>query len=146
MPAIVPAKLRQMSEATDPKRAIMDAIGDATDKIRVPGGWVLVGTYIPPGKSAGGILFSDRTRDEALWQGSLGLVLKLGTTAFQDDDVHKFHEDDKATPGDWVLFRFSSAWEQHLNGVSVRFVPDTEIKGITSDPSIWTHRPMPGIG
>lgn len=146
MPAIIPAKLRQMSESSDPKRAILDALGDALDHVKVPGGLVLVGTYIPPGKSLGGIIFSDRTRDESLWQGSMGMVLKLGTTAFQDDDLNKFNPDDKAKPGDWVLFRFSSAWEQHLNGVSVRFVPDTEIKGITTDPSIWTHRPMPGQG
>lgn len=145
MPAITPAKISQMATYSDPKQAIYDALGTALDKVQVTGALVLVGTYIPPNK-IGSIFLTDKSQDESLWQGCMGMVLKVGPLAFQDDGQHTFHEDDKRKPGDWVMFRYSSAWEQHLNGVSVRFVPDTEIKGRTDDPSIWTSRPIPALG
>lgn len=147
MAAISPAKLDIISKASflDPKQAIWDALGSAVKKINPMGSWLLVGTYIAPEKTAGGIILADRTKDEDLYQGVVGLVLKKGPTAFQDDDLHLFHGQ-SVDVNDWVLFRFSSAWEIHLNGVSVRFVPDTEIKGTVEHPSLISSRPTPGMG
>jgi len=136
MPAVMPKKLNFISSQSDPKQAIMDAVGDALDHVDIPGGYLLVGTYIQPEKTAGGIWRPDNTKSEDLWQGSLGLVLKRGPRAFVDDGIHEFHGWE-AKVGDWVLFRFSSSWEQHLNGVSVRWVPDSEIKGTTTDPTLF---------
>ena len=126
MPVVSPAKLSVISAASaaDPKGAIYKALGSALDHIEPMGSLLLVGTYIAPDRSAGGILFSDRSQEEDLYLGCMGLVLKKGPTCFVDDALNVFHGQ-SVEIGSWVLFRYSSAWEAHLNGVSVRFVPDS---------------------
>lgn len=147
MAVISPAKLGIISQnsARDPKKAIWDALGKAIDKINPMGSLILVGTYIAPDRSAGGILYADKSMDEDLFQGSMGLVLKLGPTCFMDDAFHAFHGQ-QVNVNDWVIFRYSSAWEIHLAGVSVRFVPDSEIKGTVEHPAIVTSRPIAALG
>ncbi len=146
MPAILPKKLFDMGRAADPKSAILNAIGDAVDKITVANNLVLVGTYISSdviskikdntGKTVE-LYASDINKAEDLWMGCMGLVLKKGKLAFVDDErLNIFWHGQTVDLHQWVLFRYSSAWETHLNGVSVRFVEDREIKGITDDPSI----------
>lgn len=146
MPTISPSKLLQMSEARDPVQAIWDNLGKRTlDDFRVPGGLLMVGTYIEPSKTAGGILIPQKSQDECLYQGTTGLLLKKGERAFQDDDLHSFNGF-SADVGEWLLFRFSSAWECHINGVSVRFVSDTEIKAVIPDPRLISSRPVAALG
>ncbi len=147
MPAVVPSKLYEMSRATDPKAAILDAVGAAIDRIHVRNNLVLVGTYISPevlseitrnDGSKAQLIRADTNKAEDLWMGCMGLVLKQGPLAFKDDerlDVY-WGEQDRDLVGKWAMFRFASSWEQHLNGVSVRFVEDREIKGIVDDPNV----------
>ena len=146
MPVISPAKLNIISKASgaDPKKAIWDALDGAIDKINPFGSWVLVGTYIAPEK-IGSIFIPDKSKDEDLYQGIVGLVLKKGPQAFQDDAQNVFRGE-AVEVNQWVLFRFSSAWEFHLNGVSVRFVPDIEIKGTIEHPELVSGRPVAALG
>lgn len=142
MPAVMPAKLMQLSEARDPKKALVQAIGSAIDEIEVFGAQLLVATYIEPDKTAGGIWKPQSSVQESLYQGSIGLVLKKGPWAFQNDaNLNIDWKGQDANVGDWVLFRYSSAWEQHLNGVSVRFVDDRDIKALVSSPALLTSKP-----
>ncbi len=147
MPAVVPAKLYEMSRAGDPKKAIIDAVGKSIDSIHVRNNLLLVGTYISPeilsqGKRADGSTFqllkADTNKAEDLWMGCMGLVLKQGDLAFKDDDRLDvfWGEQERDLVGKWVLFRFSSAWETHLSGTSVRFVEDREIKAVIDNPDI----------
>lgn len=154
MAVISPAKLELISKgsASDPKQAIWDALGGAVDKLNPMGAWVLVATYIAPdhqvqmpGGGTRTLFIPSKSKDEDLYQGCVGLVLRKGKTAFVDDDLHLFHGQ-SVNVNDWVLFRFSSAWEIHLNGVSVRFVPDTEIKGTIEHPNLIASRPIPALG
>ncbi len=142
MPAVLPRSLRALSEAADPKDALVRAVGPAIHAIEPFGAQILVGTYIEPKKSKGGIIFTDNATQESLYQGCLGLVLKIGPWAFQDDEQLNIHwKSQSVEVGDWVVFRYSDAWEQHLNGVSVRFVDDRDIRGRVSDPAVLTSRP-----
>lgn len=142
MPAIVPRTINDLAKATDPKSALMEKLGSALDGIEVFGAQVLVGTYIPP-ERIGSIILTDKAKEEALWQGSLGLVLKKGPWAFKDDPDNNIHWDGQnVSEGEWVLFRFSSAWEQHFNGVSVRFVDDRDIRGKVADPALMSNIPI----
>ena len=146
MRAIMPSKLIEMSQASDPVKAVWDAIGTAVDGVKVFNNQLLVATYIAPEMSAGGIILGgDRSRMENLYQGCLGVVLKLGKTAFMSDDTHDWLEQ-SAKVGDWVMFRFSAGWEQHLNGVSVRFVDDVDIKAVIDDPALVTSRAIKAAG
>ncbi len=145
MPAITPSKLHIMSLAKDPKEAIWSAIGRKNlDSIEVLGARLLLATYIPPEK-IGSIIMPDRTKDEALWQGSISLVLKLGKQCFLDDDQHKFHGE-RVEVGQWVIHRYSSGFEQHFNGVAIRFLPDTEVMGTIVNPAMITSRPVGVLG
>lgn len=142
MGAVLPAKLQQMSRAKDAKQGIWQALEGALDHTRVMGQQLLVATYIKPEKTAGGVYLSDGTKTEDLWQGSIGLVVKKGPWAFQDDE--KLNIDWKGVDVDvneWVVFRYSSAWEQHLNGVSVRLIDDRDIKMVIDEPQWLTSRP-----
>lgn len=144
MPAIVPRSIGRLSSASDPKRELLDAIGPAIDKIRVFGSNLLVATYIPPDR-IGSIIMTDKTKEEALWMGSVGLVLKKGPWAFQSDEELKIDwKSQDVQIGEWILFRFSDAWEQHFNGVSVRFVPDNLVKGVIETPQLMSNIPMFG--
>lgn len=124
----------------DPKQAILDAIGDFSG-IDVFHHQVLVGTYIPPEKTRGGIIIPDKSMAENRFQGKCALVLKVGPNAFKDDSVNKFGGK-TVEPGDWVFFRTSDGWEfflgeaQTATGASVRLVEDVDIKGRVPDPTM----------
>jgi co-chaperonin GroES (HSP10) len=134
--------LRDIAQAAafDPKRAILDAIGDFSS-LEVFGHQVLVGTYIPPERTKGGIILPDNSMAEARYQGKCALVLKVGPNAFVDDAVATFGGV-KVEPGEWVFFRNSDGWEfflgqaQAQTGASVRLIDDICIKGRVPDPSM----------
>ncbi len=141
MPAVMPSKLMELSVASDPRRGIQTAVGEALNQIRVMGAQVLVGTYIEPERTAGGIIKPQSTVQESLYMGILGLVLKKGPWAFQDDAAAGVDwKGQDVEIGEWVVFRFSSAWEFHLNGVSVRLVDDRDIKAVVTSPLLLTSK------
>jgi hypothetical protein len=134
-------KLRDVAQAAhaDPKKALFDAVGNLDD-LEVFHNQVLVATYVPPDRSAGGILYSDRKLDEDRFQGKCGLVLKVGPLAFVDDGHIKFGGV-KIERGDWVVAKFSEGWEIFKgeagasDGASVRMFEDSHIRGRVKDPS-----------
>jgi co-chaperonin GroES (HSP10) len=100
-----------MSHDVDPKQQILEKLGD-TSRVEVFGSDVLVALYMRPEKTKSGIILADATRDEDRWQGKCGLILKLGPTAFLDEDGERFRD---IGPGDWVVFRPSDGWPVTLN-------------------------------
>lgn len=156
MGAVLPSKLFEIAASSDPKQALLTALGNSPDKVQVMNNQLLVATYIAPEvmrsiKRDDGTVVdlvrpdTDKTVD--LYMGSIGLVIKKGPMAFKDDErLNIFWDGQDAQIGSWVLFRFSSAWETHLNGVSVRFVDDRDIKAVISDPGIIASKPIPALG
>ena len=142
MGAVLPRSMKLLSEATDPKAALIKAVGAyALAAVNPFGAQLLGGTYIEPEKSVGGIIITQRSVQESLYQGCLALVLK-GPWAFVDDEDLNIHwKGQDVDVGEWVIFKYSDAWEQHLNGVSIRFIDDRDIRGTVSDPTILTSRP-----
>lgn len=125
---------------------------------------VLVASFIRPEKTSGGIIRPDATREEDKWQGKAGLVLAVGPSAFDFDEVREeiandiidasAHEvaaiielvrDRYHIPrvGDWVFFRGSDTWDSGLQvapgvGAHCRFIFDDAIIGRIADPAtIW---------
>lgn len=67
-----------------------------------PRGWhVLALQYVRGEASKGGILFSDQTKKEDVYQGRVGLVLALGEDAYKGD---KFSSGPWCKPGDWIIW------------------------------------------
>ena len=123
-----------MSHIEDPANEIRKRIGDIS-KIEVLHNQILVGVYIRPEKTKGGILLTSQTRDEDRYQGKAGLVLKKGPLAFVDDDNNKFHGQN-VDIGDWVFYRVSDGFPLVLNGTLCRLLEDVHVKGKIPSPDV----------
>jgi co-chaperonin GroES (HSP10) len=135
----MPAALMLHEEC--PRQEILDKVGDLKD-VEVFGSDVLVALYIRPQKTKSGIILSDNTREEDRWQGKAGLILKLGPTAYTDEDGVKFRD---IQEGDWVVFRPSDGWPVTLNtsssvsskdAIACRIVTDIHIRMRISSPDV----------
>lgn len=131
------AKLLALARSDDPKGALLKNVGDLSN-VHVFSARVLLGIYVAPEKTTGGIIRPNANVQEDIWQGCVGLVLKKGATAFHDDDANKFHGQDVKV-GDWVTFRPGDAKRVQINGVDCRIVEDTLIDMVISSPDIITH-------
>ena len=123
----------------DPKGALLDAIGDISG-FQVFQHYVLVGTYVRPETTKGGIIRPDRNLVEDRFQGKVGLVLKSGPIAFEDTELAKFGGQAPAV-GEWVVFRPSDGFEMFFvdpstgrDGTPCRMLEDVHIKGRVEDP------------
>lgn len=123
-----------MSHIEDPANEIRKRIGDIS-QIEVLHNQILVGVYIRPEKTKGGILLTSQTRDEDRYQGKAGLVLKKGPLAFVDDDNNKFH-DQNVDVGDWVFYRVSDGFPLVLNGTLCRLLEEVHVKGKIPSPDV----------
>ena len=123
-----------MSHIEDPANEIRKRIGDIS-KIEVLHNQILVGVYIRPEKTKGGILLTSQTRDEDRYQGKAGLVLKKGPLAFVDDENNKFHGQN-VDIGDWVFYRVSDGFPLVLNGTLCRLLEEVHVKGKIPSPDV----------
>ena len=123
-----------MSHIEDPANEIRKRIGDISN-IEVLHNQILVGVYIRPEKTKGGILLTSQTRDEDRYQGKAGLVLKKGPLAFVDDDNNKFHGQN-VDVGDWVFYRVSDGFPLVLNGTLCRLLEEVHVKGKIPSPDV----------
>lgn len=126
-----------LSQSTSPdafKKAILSAVGDL-EGVDVMYNMVLLGIYIRPEKTAGGIYRPTANVQEDVWQGKAGLVLKMGPNAFQDDADYQFHGQ-KVELGEWCVFKVGDAWSLEINKVPCRLVRDSNIRLKVKDPSI----------
>lgn len=119
----------------DPKKVVLDAIGDALTYLpNIYGNRVLVATAPSPNK-IGSLWTPDKTKDEGRFQGKVGLVLGWGSNAFKFDPKYPSYpwEGPKPEVGSWVYYKTSSAWEVGINGVSCRYILDEFIVGDMTD-------------
>jgi co-chaperonin GroES (HSP10) len=135
MSVIVPHRaVEAISTAKDPKTAIPELIGNL-DGVEIIGEMVLVGIYIRPEKTAGGIYRPTSNKQEDVWQGKVGLVLKLGPDAFRDPESGELYPQ-RADVGDWCVFKVGDGWSVNINDYPCRLVRDTAIRLKVKDPNV----------
>lgn len=135
MSVVVPHRaISEIASASDPKEAILNVVGDLSG-VRLLGDMVLIGTYIRSERTKGGIIRPDVNVQEDVWQGKVGLVLKLAHDAFKDTPDYVFN-DNIANVGDWVVYKIGDAWSININGCPCRIVRDVNIRMVVEDPSI----------
>lgn len=135
MSVVIPARaITAVSEAADPKKAIIEIVGDLSG-VDIMYNMILVGTYIRPNKTKGGIIRPDVNVQEDTYQGKVGLVLKLGPDCFVDDDYTKFNGQ-KADVGEWCVYKVGDAWSVTVNGYPCRLMKDSNIKMKVSNPEV----------
>lgn len=136
MSIVVPYQaIDKVSNSGDPKKAIMEAVAPKLSGVTPMGDMVLIGTYIRPQKTAGGIIRPDSNVQEDVWQGKVGLVLKLGQDAFEDTADYGFNGQ-RVDIGEWCVYKGGDAWSLMVNGYPCRLVRDVNIKLKIDDPSV----------
>lgn len=126
--------------ATDKPQSTIDemlaGIGKADlDATTVFHNIILVGIYMGPGVTPGGIIMPDKLKDEDRWQGKVGAVLKIGPMAFQNDARNDFR-DQQVKVGDWIVYRISDGIPLDIGGVHCRLIEDIHVKLTVPKPSM----------
>ena len=120
-----------MLHEQDPKQTILDALGDISN-VELFHNQVLLATYLRPTKTKSGLILTDSHVDEDKYQSKVGLLIKMGPLAFEQDgnwfNGMEFHEHD------WLIFRPSEGWSITVNNVLCRIFDDVNIKGRIQDP------------
>ncbi len=133
MSVLLPRKaIEEVAKAADPKSLMISKVGDLSG-INVMYNMVLIASYIRPGVTKGGIIRPDSNLEEDVWQGKVGLVIKLGPDAFKDDAETQFNGQ-RADLGEWVVFKTGDAWQLTVGEWPCRLVRDSSIKMKVSDP------------
>jgi co-chaperonin GroES (HSP10) len=116
---------------SDPKQDIFDKVGDL-DEIQMMNANILVGIYIRPERTRGGIIVQTAQKEDQ-FQGKVGLVLAIGPLAFKDDDTNKFGGQ-QLQVGDWVMFRASDGDALDVNGQRCRLLQDVTVRMKIAQP------------
>ena len=133
MSVVVPHRaIEAISTALDPKEAIIKFIGDLST-FEVMGDRVLVGIFMRPEKTKGGIIRPDANKEEDVWQGKVGLVLKLGPNAFINPDAGSVY-DQCVEAGDWVVFKVGDGWQLTIRDTACRILTDRTVRMRIKNP------------
>jgi hypothetical protein len=132
------SKIEMLGDSSDQRATMRTLVGDLSG-VKVMGNRVLVGIYIEPSKK-GNLWLGKETLKESVYQGTVGMVLKMGPQAFKDDPDNKisFHGE-TVSDGDYVAFRAGDAKRCQINGLDCRFVEDVLIDMVVADPNCVTH-------
>jgi len=134
MPVVTANKIEAISQAADPKKAILAAVGDLS-KQEVFADLVLVGTYIRNERTAGGIIRPIYNVKEDEYLGKVGLGLNKGPLVFAEwsgvDDGGE-----NAQIGSWVVYAIKDGWPVQINGTPCRFVPYSKLRMRITDPNL----------
>src|ERR1700749_1036182 len=123
--------LQAVRHDVDPAAALRDRIGFFSVKLAPC--QVLVATYVPPERLKSGLYIPDKTRDEALFQGKCGLVIRLGPLGFHDSPGFAFGGF-AAGLDDWAVYRVSDGFPMRVNGVDCRLLRDSEVRAVIDQP------------
>ena len=120
-----------MSHDLDPKEAILQEIGDLSS-VELFHNQVLLAVYIRPEKTKSGLILTDNHRDEDRYQSKVGLLVKRGPMAFEQDG--NWFQGLTFEEHDWLVFRPSDGWSITVNGVLCRMFDDTAIRARIPHP------------
>ena len=125
-----------MDHDVDPAKKIIEQIGDLSS-IELFNNQILLATYIRPQKTKSGIYLSDKTVDEDRFQSKVGLLLKTGPSAFEQNDEGWF-ANESFQLRDWLVHRPSDGWAITIHGVLCRILIDTQVKMRVQNPDeVW---------
>ena len=124
-----------MLHERDPKLELQRSVDELVNLVHPLGSGVLVAIYRRPEKTAGGIIMTDTSRGEDDYQGKVGLVMRLGPQAFQDDETHHFMPP-IPKEGDWIVFSVGETFSFELGKQRCRIVEDVAVRAVVDQPDI----------
>lgn len=124
-----------MSHEEDPKNKILEDLGDISE-IELFHNQVLLAVYLRPQKTKSGLYLTDKHVDEDRFQSKVGLLVKSGPQAFEQDG--NWFSGLNFAKHDWLVFRPSDGWSITVNGVLCRIFDDINIRGRVPHPdAVW---------
>ena len=103
------------------------------EKVPQPVGWRIVLFPLKlKGKTKGGVILSDKTMEESQIATNVGLVLKVGPDAYNDES--RFPNGAWCKKNDWVIFARYAGSRLNIEGGELRLLNDDEILGVVADP------------
>jgi len=124
-----------MSHDENPKNKLLEDLGDLSE-VELFHNQVLLAVYIRPQKTKSGLYLTDKHTDEDRFQSKVGLLVKSGPQAFEQDGNWFSGVDFK--DHDWLVFRPSDGWSITVNGVLCRIFDDINIRGRVPHPdAVW---------
>lgn len=129
--------LMQMAHEKDPRQEIEERVKSYIDNIQLTGPQVLLGIYVRPQKTKGGVILTEAYRDEDVYQGKAALILKMGPHPWDQDDDN-FFGNRLPQVGDWVVYRPSDGFPMDFGDKQkCRILSDRrQIKMIISSPDV----------
>lgn len=125
-----------MTHDTDAKDILLKELG-SVDDFEITDNQVLCAVYIRPEKTKGGILLPGATTEEDKYQSKVGLIVRLGPSAFVDESG-KWFKDMTFSLHDWAVFSPSDGWNITVNGILCRVLKDTNIRGrVQAADMVW---------
>lgn len=135
----MPNAAKQIAHVYDPKQEILDKLGDLS-AVEIAHNEVLLAIYRRPEKTSGGIILTHNNLKEDVYQGKVGLVVKIGPGCVFTNVAIELH--------DWVVVRPSDTWALDINGhpdalkhedfVACRLVFDDRIRARIAQPGmVW---------
>ena len=132
MGVVTARKTAMLALADDPKKALFEAVGDLTN-YDIFHNQILVATYVRPEKTSGGIIRPGSNVDEDEYQGKVGLVVKVGPSAFLDTDEQDF-QGQSLQVGDWVVYRTGDGWQLTIRDTACRILTDRTVRMRIKNP------------
>lgn len=117
--------------AAEAAQEIMAAVGDLSN-VEIFGSQVLIAPYIRPTKTKSGLHVPASAANEDTWQGKVGLILKIGPTAF-DPDATKQYGGRAPVVGEWIFHDVKQCFQMHVKGAGAK-------RGATRDHDGWPAR------
>jgi co-chaperonin GroES (HSP10) len=108
----------KLSHDPGARERTLSAVQPYLDDIELFGNRVLVAVYEAPAeaKTKGGIILTESSKEENIWQGKTGLVIKVGPWAFKDRDGVLWSDKEFVEVGDWVSFHIGETRMFRLGG------------------------------
>ena len=124
-----------MLHEKDPKLSLLEELGDISN-VELFHNQVLLATYLRPTKTKSGLILTDSHVDEDRYQSKVGLLVKRGPMAFEQDG--NWFSGMTFGDHDWLVFRPSDGWSITVNGVLCRIFDDINIRGRVPHPdAVW---------
>jgi len=124
----------KIADLAERKAAIKAKVG-TLDGVDVLFNRILVATYVRSNMTRGGIILTGNNLEEDVWQGKVGLVLKVGPDAFKDDDSFSFYGQ-SADIGEWIVFKPGDGYQVGIGDWPCRMVRDTAVLMKVKNPAI----------
>lgn len=119
----------KMQHDEDPAEVIFKKVGMKSGEIpgfELMSNRVLLGLYVRPEMTRGGIALPQTTRAEEKFQGKAAVVLALGPSAFVSDSNFDF-QGQSLKVGDWVSLWVTDGRAININGADCRVIRDQDI-------------------